>query len=71
MVKGMYRSRLRDLEGFLNFSMSLVFTYLCVSSQTKTLTLKETLDFHINLVVQKGIVFVGLDKANKKNLHRK
>ena len=48
--------------------MSFVFTFLCDTSQTKVLTLYETLDFPKNLTRQKGTVFDGLDKTKKNDL---
>ena len=48
--------------------MSLVFTYLCATNQGENLTLDGTLDFHINLVQEKGITSDVLDKAMKNDL---
>ena len=47
-------SGLRALEGLLNWSMTLVFIFLCATNQAKALTLDETFDFQINLVGWKG-----------------
>ena len=65
-----YQLRLRDLNGFLNCSMPLVFTFLCSINEEKTLTLDGTLGFHINLAREKGTISDVLDKAMKKDLTR-
>ena len=59
---------LRTLWGFLNCSKSLVFTFLCTTSQTKALTLKGTWGFHTNLVGKNGDESGIWDKAVKKDL---
>ena len=61
-------SGLRALWGLLNCSKSLVFTFLCATSQTKALTLKGTWDFHTNLVGKNGDESDIWDKAGKKDL---
>ena len=61
-------SGLRALRGLLNCSKSLVFTFLCATSQTKALTLKGTWQFHTNLVRKNGDKPGIWDKAIKKNL---
>ena len=48
--------------------MLLVFTFLCVTSQTKALTLHKTLDFHINFVREKRTISIVLDKNMKNDL---
>ena len=48
--------------------MLLVFTFLCVTYQTITLTLDETLDFFINLVGEERTKSDVLDKTMKKDL---
>ena len=62
----MHQSGLRALNGLLSCSMSLVFTFLCVTKQAKALTLDETLDFHKNLVVWKEIESDKLDKIKNE-----
>ena len=47
-------SGLSALYGLLNCSKSLVFTFLCITNQTKDLTLKETWEFQTNLVGKTG-----------------
>ena len=47
--------------------MSLVFTFLDVTNQAKTLTLDKTLDFQKKLIGEKGIGFEKLDMAKKSD----
>ncbi|KAJ9691729.1 hypothetical protein PVL29_013805 [Vitis rotundifolia] len=51
-----------ELSKSSTYSISLVFTFLCVIKQAKALTLDETLDFHKNLVGWKEIESDKLDK---------
>lgn len=44
-----------------------MFTFLCATSQAKTLTLDETSDFHQNLARGKGIGSNRLDKVKRKD----
>ena len=55
-------SGLRALQGFLNYSKSLVFT------QTKDLTLKGTQEFQTSLAGKTGEEPKHWDKARKKDL---
>lgn len=64
----MHQSGLRDLKGLLNYSMSFVFTFLCAINQVKALSLDKTLDFHMNLIGEKRIIFDLLDIAMKNAL---
>ena len=61
-------SGLRALWGLLNCSKSLVFAFLCATSQTKALTLKGTWEFHTNLVEKSGDKSDIWEKAIKKDL---
>ena len=61
-------SGLRALWGLLNCSKSLVFAFLCATSQAKALTLKGTWEFHTNLVGKNGDKSGIWDKAIKKDL---
>ena len=61
-------SGLRALWGLLNCSKSLVFTFLCATSQAKALTLKGTWEFHTNLVGKSGDKSGIWDKVIKKDL---
>ena len=47
--------------------MSLVFTLLCATNQTKDLTLKKTWDFQTKLVGKKGVGLEWWDKTKKKD----
>ena len=67
-IHNLQMSGLRALWGLLNCSKSLVFTFLCATSQTKVLTLKGTWDFHTNLEGNKGDESGVWDKAVKKDL---
>ena len=64
----MHQSGQGALKGLLNCSMSLVFTFLCATSQVKTMTLEGTLDFHKKLAGWKGIVFDKMVKDPTKPL---
>ena len=55
----------------LNYSTSLVFTFLCATNHAKTLTLKGTFDFHKKIAGKKGTEFETLDKTEKMILLRK
>ena len=61
-------SGLRALWGLLNYSKSLVFTFLYATNQTKDLTLKGTWEFQTNLVGKTGGESEQWDKARKKDL---
>ena len=50
--------------------MSLVFTFLYVTSQAKVLTLDEALDFHKNLARKKETRSDILDKAIEKDFNK-
>ena len=50
--------------------MSLVFTFLYVTSQAKVLTLDEALDFHKNLARKKETRSDILDKATEKDFNK-
>ena len=67
-IHNLQMSGLRALWGLLNCSKSLVFTFLCATSQTKALTLKGTWDFHTNLVGKNGDESGIWDKVVKKDL---
>ena len=51
--------------------MSLEFTFLCATNQTKDLTLKGTWEFQTNLVGKDGGEPKNWDKARKKDLTEK
>ena len=59
----MHQSGLRAL--ILNYSMALVFIFLCAIKQEKVMTLERTLDVHKNLARWKGPDYDKLDKAKK------
>ena len=59
---------LRALQDLLNCSMSLVFTFLCATSQVKTFFLDETSDMHKKIFGWKRIGSDGLDKTKKNDL---
>ena len=48
------------MNGLLNCSMSLVFTFLCATNQARALTFERAFDLHKNLVRR--------NKAKKKDL---
>ena len=67
-IHNLHMSGLIALWGLLNCSKSLVFTFLCATSQIKALTLKGTWDFQTNLVGKNGDESGIWDRAVKKDL---
>ena len=58
----------RDLKGLLNCSLSLVFTFPCITNQVRALTFEGTFDLHKNLVGRNKTGFEKFDKAKKKDI---
>ena len=67
-IHNLQMSGLTALQGLLNCSKSLVFTFLYATNWTKDLTLKETWEFHTNLVGKLGDKSERWDKVRKKDL---